>query len=176
MMKLHKISAIFLAATVIASCGDAANETAKNEVETVPVATPTYNELAKADWIMGRWQSNFKGGSATEIWEKQNDSTFGGRSFVVAGKDTVSSEQLRLVQEGDLLYYIPTVKGQNNNQPVKFKMIKATGDELIFENPEHDFPQKISYKKVSADSIVAEISGNMNGVQSAEQFPMSRVR
>jgi hypothetical protein len=45
---------------------------------------------------------------------------------------------------------------------------------LVFENKEHDFPQKITYTKISNDSIVAEISGMKDGKQSKESYPMKK--
>tara|TARA_Y100000815_G_scaffold271620_1_gene298650 strand:- start:17925 stop:18092 length:168 start_codon:yes stop_codon:yes gene_type:complete len=51
----------------------------------------------------------------------------------------------------------------------------AINDSLIvFENPEHDYPQKIAYRKVNADSLVAEISGKPKGIMHSEKFPMKK--
>ena len=55
-------------------------------------------------------------------------------------------------------------------------MTDGGDDFMVFENPEHDFPTKITYKKINADSIVAEISGNRNGKQASELFPMKRAK
>jgi hypothetical protein len=46
--------------------------------------------------------------------------------------------------------------------------------DLIFENAEHDYPQRISYYHVSNDSLIAEISGNKGGELKSEQFPMRK--
>lgn len=46
----------------------------------------------------------------------------------------------------------------------------------MFENPKHDFPNKIIYKKITSDSIFAQIFGNENGVKKFENFPMKRVK
>ena len=70
--------------------------------------------------------------------------------------------------------YTPTVQGQNDNMPVTFTMTSKTDDAMTFENPEHDYPKKIVYRKVSADSLVAEISGVQQGKPSSERYPMRR--
>jgi hypothetical protein len=50
-------------------------------------ATPkTYDEIKKADWFLGRWENNSKEGNLSEIWTKENDSTFHGESYFVIGK------------------------------------------------------------------------------------------
>jgi hypothetical protein len=47
---------------------------------------------------------------------------------------------------------------------------------LVFENPNHDFPNTIIYNKVEKDSLVAEISGMKEGVLKSELFKMKKVR
>lgn len=48
--------------------------------------------------------------------------------------------------------------------------------QLVFENLKHDFPQIISYTKVTSDSLVAEISGTKNGQKQKQIFPMKRIQ
>ena len=45
-------------------------------------------------------------------------------------------------------YYVVNVKDQNNDKPVSFKLTSISLDKLVFENPEHVFPKKITYKLV----------------------------
>ena len=49
-----------------------------------------------------------------------------------------------------------------------------TENEFAFENPKHDYPQKIVYKKVSDTNLVATISGKQQGKPSSESFPMTK--
>lgn len=142
---------------------------------TKPISeSQNYPELLFAKRLLGTWQNSWDGGMASESWEQLNDSIFTGKSFVVMGKDTVSSESLILKQVGKDVWYIPTVKDQNNGKEVPFKLTSSANNQLVFENPEHDFPQKISYTFITDDSLVAEISGNISGENKAEQFPMKR--
>ncbi len=77
-------------------------------------------------------------------------------------------------QEGNDLYYVPTIKVQNDGMSVQFKMTEATESQLVFENKMHDFPQKIIYIKVSNNNLIAEISGIKDGVETKESYPMKR--
>ncbi len=156
-------------ASAIISCKNSNN---KNITENT---ITNFSELEKANWLIGEWQNNSPEGNATEVWEKENDSTFVGKSYFVIGKDTVSSESISLQQNGKDLFYIPTVKGQNNEQPVKFALTLSTNKQLVFENTKHDFPQKISYTQITKDSLLAEISGKMDGKQNSQKFSMTRV-
>lgn len=152
------------------SCGNSSTPTTTDNTIT------NFSELEKANWLIGEWQNNSSEGNATEVWEKKNDSTFVGKSYFVIGKDTVSSESISLQQYGKDLFYIPTVKGQNSEQPVKFAVTFSTNKQLVFENTKHDFPQKISYTQITNDSLLAEISGMMDGKQNSQKFPMTRVK
>jgi Domain of unknown function (DUF6265) len=150
----------FVALLTIVSCKKTENS-AKDKIKT-------------ADWLIGNWENQLEQGTLSESWEKANDSTFNGKSFFIKDKDTLNNETIVLSQKGNDLFYIPVVQGQNNNEPVIFKMTKADAKQLIFENPKHDFPQKISYTKITNDSIVAAISGVVNGKTEGESYPMKR--
>jgi hypothetical protein len=134
----------------------------------------TYELLAKTNWLLGNWENNSSEGQAIESWVKENDSTLSGVNYFIMGKDTVSSEKLALRQTGNQLLYIPTVKEQNNGEAVLFTMTSASSKELVFENPQHDYPSKIKYTQINSDSIVAEISGQLKGKENTQQFPMKR--
>jgi hypothetical protein len=136
--------------------------------------TKKYAELAKAEWLIGRWENNSPNGNLSETWKKENDSVFTGASYFIKGKDTLHFETIALSQKGTELTYNPTVQGQNNDKPVAFKMTSATNKELVFENPAHDFPQKIVYNKITADSLVAQISGMQQGKPASENYPMKK--
>ena len=131
------------------------------------------NPIDQARWLLGEWVSKT---GVHEQWQRQRETSFSGRSFFMNGKDTMVMETIQLEQRGNDLFYIPTVKNQNGGQPVPFKMTKISAGELVFENPDHDFPQKISYTKVGMDSLHAEISGTINGKERSKLFPMRRLK
>jgi len=130
--------------------------------------------LSDAKWLLGKWENQTQRGRMVEEWSKLNDTTFAGRSYMITATDSIALESIVLKKEGSDLYYIPTVKGQNNDQPVKFKLISADGKALVFENPAHDFPQKISYTLQEERSLLAEISGLVNGQERSRKFPMKK--
>lgn len=133
-----------------------------------------YLQLEKAKWFMHSWENLSKESNFREIWIKKNDSTYSAKSFVTVGKDTVFSEEVEVIERNDSLFYNVAVKEQNNNKPVSFYMTKADDNEVVFENPKHDFPTKIKYTKITNDSIVATISGIQNGKENSESFPMKK--
>jgi hypothetical protein len=133
------------------------------------------SDIKKAKWLVGTWENKTPGGSIYETWTKVNEDELAGKSYIVKENDTIIFETIRLVQEQNGLSYIPIVKNQNDGSPVHFESKNISDSELVFENPSHDFPQIISYTKISADSLVAEISGIKNGQERKQTFPMKRV-
>lgn len=134
-----------------------------------------YAKLEKMSWLIGQWENKMPYGVLTETWTKDNDSTFSGKSYFIKNeKDTVHSESIILTQIKDELVYRPTVKGQNNDEPVEFKLTADLDNSFAFENPKHDFPQKIVYKKVNDKSLLATISGNQGGKPVSESYPMTK--
>jgi hypothetical protein len=133
-----------------------------------------FEKLQKMDWLTGTWEQKLPDGTVTEIWIKENDSTFSGKSYFVKEKDTIHLETIVLSQKNENLLYIPTVAGQNNDEPVTFKSTSEVENTFTFENQVHDYPQKIVYKKISDDRLIATISGKQQGKQTQESYPMSK--
>jgi hypothetical protein len=138
--------------------------------------TKQINDIKKAQWLIGTWENKTPKGSVYETWNKTSDTEFAGKSYVIKEKDTIVFEKILLVQEQDGLFYIPTVKKQNDGLPVRFASKTISEIQLVFENPQHDFPQIISYTKVTSDSLVAEISGTKNGQKRRQMFSLKRVK
>jgi hypothetical protein len=147
-----------------------------NNSNTIETKSNEFSAIENANWLIGEWQNTSSEGILTETWEKLNDSTYAGKSFFVIGKDTVSSETIRLEQHGKTLLYIPIVKNQNNEQPVSFALTSSTTKQIVFENPKHDFPQRISYTQTNKSALIAEISGVINGKKKSQSFPMQKVK
>ena len=135
-----------------------------------------YAQLSKTNWLIGTWQKQSANGILTESWQQLDDSTFVGRSFFVSNDDTVSSEFIRLEQRNGKLYYIPTVADQNEGKPIVFTQTSITDSSATFENPEHDFPQKIHYQFQKPDSLIAEVSAMVEGKIKLLTFRMERLK
>ncbi|MDP3558502.1 MAG: DUF6265 family protein [Bacteroidota bacterium] len=150
-------------------CSEIKNE--KNVIKELK----TYSKIGKATWLIGSWQNSSSNGIGTEIWKKENDSVFSGTSFLLFKKDTAFLETFSLIQKGNEVSFVPIVKNQNNGKPVQFILSESKKNKLIFENPKHDFPQKITYSLITNDSMLAEISGLQDGKEKTIQFPFKRV-
>jgi hypothetical protein len=68
----------------------------------------------------------------------------------------------------------PRPEGQ---QPVPFRLVAMDPRSAAWENPAHDFPTRIAYRRVGGDSLVARIEGpGPAGAVVSEEWRMGRVR
>ena len=136
-----------------------------------------YNELQKANWLLGEWEKTDSLGTLKESWQTLDDSTFVCQSYyIINKKDTVHNEQIQLTEDQEHLIYSATVKGENNDEPVSFQMTMDEDSLLVFENPKHDYPQKITYKLKKDNTLLATVSGKLSGKVSTESYPMKKIK
>jgi hypothetical protein len=121
------------------------------------VSTQT-TTLADLSWIAGDWQ-NAAGGRALieEHWTSVAGGTMMGMSRTVAGDRTVEFEYLRIEQRADGIYYVAHPKARCPG--TDFKLTRSSATEAVFENPQHDFPKRIIYRKTGDESLTASIDG-----------------
>ncbi|MCG2616320.1 DUF6265 family protein [Terrimonas sp. NA20] len=138
--------------------------------------TKPARDIKKTEWLIGTWENKTPKGTIYETWRKVSADEFSGKSYILKDRDTIVFETIRLVQETDGLFYVPTVKNQNDAFPVRFAATTISATKMVFENPQHDFPKTISYTQIATDSLVAEIGGSRNGQERRQAFPMKRIR
>ena len=107
--------------------------------------------------LEGTWKMNTKRGAVCEEWKRMNKNYLQSKGYMVKGKDTIISERIALTNSKEGIFYTSTVEEQNNKQPIAFKMTGSENNIFVFENPRHDFPKRIVYKLITADSLHAYI-------------------
>ncbi|KOS05901.1 hypothetical protein AM493_07530 [Flavobacterium akiainvivens] len=150
----------------------------KNDVkqENTVVAEKPELKIKNAEWLIGSWGNTTAEGVLTENWKKVNDSVYHGESYFAVGKDTVFAESMVLDEIDGKMACTVTVPNQNDEKPVRFDLTSITDKEMIFENPKHDFPNKIVYTQVRPDSLVAVIYGVKKGKEASETFAMKKIQ
>jgi len=134
------------------------------------------SELSSIDdlkWLAGCWASVGGETGSGEQWTMPAGNTvFGVSRSVKAGK-TVAHEfmQIRTNDAGEI-EFIAKPSGQ---QGETFLLKSLTENEVIFENPTHDFPQRIIYQLKSSGALEARIEGEVNGVTRTVDFPLKRI-
>lgn len=119
--------------------------------------------IQSLNWLLGEWQHIQREMVFTEFWQLSPDSSFYiGTGNAQKNEKIVSQEEMRITFEYGELYYIVTVKNHNENKAIPFRLTSLTDNSVTFENPDHDFPQKIEYTMINQDSINAVVSATSN--------------
>jgi hypothetical protein len=120
--------------------------------------------------IEGTWKMVTKRGAICEEWKKMDKNYLQSKGYIVKGNDTIINERVALTRNGADIFYTSTVEDQNNKQPIAFRLTKAEGNRFVFENPNHDFPKRIVYELVTADSLYAFVDDGNNESKKRQNF------
>lgn len=114
---------------------------------------PTVAELG---WLAGRWEATGDGGRWTEeSWSAPRGGIMLGHSRAGLGDAVREFEHLRIQAGAD---GVPAYIAQPGGRPpVAFRLVAHDAGSATFENPAHDFPQRIRYVR-SGETMIATIS------------------
>ncbi|WMW81842.1 DUF6265 family protein [Undibacterium cyanobacteriorum] len=130
------------------------------------------NLLAPVHWLAGCWSADGGEPGSGEHWMPAAGDTMIGVGRTIKNGKTVDYEFLQLKRGADgKLAFVALPSGQKE---ASFSLLSAHPDEVIFENLEHDFPQRIIYRREGNDRLKARIEGMRNNKLRAIDFPMSR--
>src|SRR6188768_2594407 len=107
--------------------------------------------------LEGKWVMKTKKGFIIEEWTKVDKDYLQNRGYAIRDNDTIINERVALKNTPEGIFYTSTVEGQNNKQPIAFRLTSSNNNIFVFENPQHDFPKRISYQFISRDSLYAWI-------------------
>lgn len=131
--------------------------------------------LRDFSFLEGSWTMKTIKGRIVESWKMNNDSGMDGISYSISNKgDSTLLETIKLYESLGNIYYEPSGSGAGNNSTVAFKLISQREGVFVFENKNHDFPQRICYQFKSENTILAWIEGTANGKFKMIEFPYVR--
>ena len=96
-----------------------------------------------------------------------------GTGRTIKQEKAVDYEFMRIEEKGEYVFFI--AKPKENKEETPFKLIKSVANEAIFENPDHDFPQRVIYKR-QGSKLTGRIEGNNEGKFMGIDFPMTRAK
>jgi len=114
-------------------------------------------KLEKLEFLCGKWK--VEGKATFETWEKDGNSALKGQSYKIKDGKTIVMETLSIAVSANQITYSATVANQNNGETIPFILNSNGKDQLSFENPKHDFPNKIQYKLLNKDEIFVQVLG-----------------
>jgi hypothetical protein len=136
----------------------------------------TVKEFKPLHGLTGLWKMDGKRGAIYEEWQMSGDNQLTGRSYKINKNDTMVLENVVISLQGNTIFYTPVVRDQNNQQPVPFKLISYNKNKYVFENKEHDYPQRVIYELASANELRARIEGSKGGKEMGSDFNYNRIK
>lgn len=123
------------------------------------------------DWIAGHWCVDLGENTVEELWLPPHGGVVVGLGRTRTTDRTIAFEYFRIVDRDGIQSYIAQPGGQ---PPTAFKRTAGGERWVRFENPDHDFPQRVEYRR-DGDALRAEIAGpGENGKEVVITFDYSR--
>lgn len=123
----------------------------------------TASDFTKLQWLVGEWNRTNAphGTSGNEKWVINSPVELQGWGITMKGTDTAFVEKTKLLIKNGHIYYVADIA--ENKEPIYFKLVSIKENEFTCENPTHNFPKKITYKR-NGSFLKATISGNGKSV------------
>jgi hypothetical protein len=125
------------------------------------------------NFLKGTWK--VENSNLMEKWEISGEDVYVAKAYSITGKDTILNETIQLIFDRENIWYKVQVSGQNKGKTVPFRLTQCQGNVFVFENPDHDFPQKIGYRRIGNDKLLAWIEGQQNGKYHKSEWAMRRL-
>ncbi|HYG48245.1 MAG TPA: DUF6265 family protein [Allosphingosinicella sp.] len=119
-------------------------------------AAPAGQSVEALAWLSGVWVQEKQGRWTEERWAPPRGGVMLGTSLSGSGAVAREFEFLRLAAgpDGGVSYW----GSPGGKAAVPFRLVSLSGREAVFENPAHDYPTRIVYRR-SGDTLTATISG-----------------
>lgn len=136
-------------------------------------AAPPPSDINKLAFIGGCWTlTRPSGARIEEQWLAPAGGAMIGMSRTVRDGKLREYEFMRILAGAEgKLQYVALPSGQAE---AAFPVKEIGENAVTFENPQHDFPQRILYRLVDKDTLVARIEGSMGGQARSADFPYKR--
>jgi hypothetical protein len=127
--------------------------------------------IQRVAWLQGCWEAVSPERTVEEQWMAPRGKSMVGVGRTVRGDTLVEYELVLIREQGDRLAY----EAHPSGQPAAVFLSRAVSDSnVLFENLEHDFPQRVGYTRSGSDALLAWIEGTQQGQLRRIEFPYRR--
>ena len=129
---------------------------------------PTLADLA---WMTGYWVGTNEGVTAEEVWLEPRGAFMIGLHRDTSAQGNAFFEYLRIQRTPDGIMYLASPAGR---EPTPFLLTSLEQQRVTFENPEHDFPQRISYWLDDDGTLHARVESSVDGETETTEWAWRR--
>jgi hypothetical protein len=114
----------------------------------------------------GKWKME-SNNAVYEEWKIENETELTGKSYSIKNGIQDTDEVLYIKKFADTWAYVAVPEEQDITL---FKLVKYSFNKFVFENEEHDFPQKIIYEFNGNGRLTASVEGKVDGILKRKEF------
>lgn len=124
--------------------------------------------------MLGTWEGiDDNGLMFVEVWSKGSGTWMDGKGATITPDgDTLFKEILKIELVEGTPYYVATVP--ENPGPVLFRLVESDETHCVFENTDHDFPQRIEYTLQTKSTMSVKLEGIEEGVPKTESLSFEK--
>ena len=179
-MKLPiSILAVIVAASALRAADPATPEPAPAPAPTPAPAAATApavtGGMSGLSFMAGCWEATGGNGKVTfhEMWMAPLGGVMIGGGRTLAQGRTIFTEHFEIREDSTGIAY--RAHPQDAPAFVPFKLTKQSDGSVVFENPAHDFPTKISYERLPDGGLRARVDGPANANEKPQEFVYHRI-
>ena len=135
------------------------------------MASAAERDIEKLAWLAGCWASDDAEPGSGERWLLIGEVLIGVSRTIGEGKPAeVEHMEIGHLADGKLAF----VAHPSGQRAVTFVLRRIRDGEVVFENREHDYPQRIVYALDGDSKLRARIEGTQADAPRVVEFPMTR--
>jgi hypothetical protein len=127
--------------------------------------------LEALHWMVGQWSLEKDGLSMEELWTPPKGGVMLGLHRDVRAGGRAFFEYLRIEERPEGLVYVASPMGRT---PTLFPLAAFEDGKVVFENSDHDFPQRIIYEIQDDGMLRARIEGLRDGKLATSEWTWRR--
>ena len=142
-----------------------------------PTHLPAYHPgTSDLPWLEGVWRGRVGGRDFEARYTSPDGGLILSMSKYTANGKAVEFEFERFTEKEGTVVLTPYPDGKESPATFRLTDFDQKTRRAVFENPEHDFPTKISYQRVAEDSLTILVSGpRKDGKEKVLRYELRRV-
>ena len=140
------------------------------EPTAMPAPAPPRPTLSDLSWMTGDWIQSGPKGEDRESWLPARGGAMAGVNQVYRPGQPVRMEMMTITTSSTGLVFVAMPAGA---EPTVFPLVNDGREKAVFENLDHDFPQRVIYSRCDLD-LCARIEGMVDGAMQSVDWRFVR--